>query len=217
MIIGLVGFIGSGKDTVADMLIGHGCVKDSFAAPLKDTICAVFGWPREMLEGSTAESREFRETPDMFWSRKLGIPNFTPRLALQLVGTDVMRDHFHQDIWLNSLEYRMRSYKNQPCVVISDARFRNELSLIHELGGKIIWVQRGGLPEWYETACDANKGNVISTKLMQTKYKDVHKSEWDWAGFKVDYVIKNEGTISDLEEKVMAVQKHFRTPALKVI
>jgi len=102
MIIGLVGFIGSGKDTVASRFISYGCIKDSFAAPLKDACAAIFGWPRALLEGDTVESREFRETPDMFWARKLGIDNFTPRLALQLVGTDVLRNHFHQDIWLSS-------------------------------------------------------------------------------------------------------------------
>jgi len=35
MIIGLVGLIGSGKDTVAQQFIKTGCVKDSFATPLK--------------------------------------------------------------------------------------------------------------------------------------------------------------------------------------
>src|SRR6056300_1741255 len=101
MIIGLIGSIGSGKDTVANMLLEGNAVKESFAAPLKDLLSTVFGWERHLLEGDTAESREFRETPDMFWSRKTGIPNFTPRLALQLVGTDVMREHFHKDVWLN--------------------------------------------------------------------------------------------------------------------
>ena len=35
MIIGLVGLIGSGKGTVANMFVERGCVEDSFAAPLK--------------------------------------------------------------------------------------------------------------------------------------------------------------------------------------
>ena len=36
MLIGITGFIGSGKDTVANMFVERGCVQDSFAAPLKD-------------------------------------------------------------------------------------------------------------------------------------------------------------------------------------
>jgi len=102
-IIGLVGLIGSGKGTVAELFSkAADCTTDSFAKPLKDLTASIFGWPRPLLEGDTSESRDFRETPDIFWSRKTGIPNFTPRLALQLIGTDVMRNHFHEDIWMDS-------------------------------------------------------------------------------------------------------------------
>ena len=217
-LIGLIGFIGSGKDTVAQKIIQHGATKDSFAAPLKDVVSAVFGWQRDLLEGDTIQSREFRETPDMFWSRKLGIPNFTPRLALQLVGTDVMRDHFHTDIWLSSLEYRLRCNKQaHGAVVISDARFRNELNLIKEMNGKVIWVQRGELPEWYDTAVKANQGNVVAKRIMETKYRDVHSSEWDWVGFDVDYVITNNGTLEDLYDQINKIQQELTLPKLTAI
>jgi hypothetical protein len=219
MIIGLVGFIGSGKDTVADLFIKtQYCTKDSFAAPLKDMCASIFGWPRAMLEGDTVQSRDFRDTPDMFWSRKTGIPNFTPRLALQLMGTDVLREHFHKDIWLNSLEYRIRAKtETHPCVVVSDARFQNELTLIKQLGGVVIWVQRGELPEWYNTAVEANAGNVLSQKIMNTKYRDVHRSEWDWAGFDVDYNIHNDGSLDDLHTAVQYVQQKIRGTTLKAV
>lgn len=217
-LVGLIGFIGSGKDTVASKLIQQGAVRDSFAAPLKDLVSAVFGWNRELLEGNTLESREFRETPDMFWSRKLGITNFTPRLALQLIGTDVMRDHFHSDIWLSSLEYRMRcKVTSNSTVVISDARFRNELSLIKEMGGQVIWVQRGELPEWYDTAVKANEGNVVAKRIMETRYRDVHTSEWDWVGFDVDHIILNNGTLEELHEQIDNVSHKIQTPKLKAI
>jgi len=218
MIIGLVGFIGSGKDTVAKKFVEHGCVQDSFAAPLKDICSSTFGWQRELLEGDTIESRDFRETPDMFWSRKLNIPNFTPRLALQLIGTDVMRNHFHQNIWLNSLEYRIRcSLNTSKCVVVSDARFQNELKLIHELNGKIIWVQRDTLPEWYDTAVSANAGNAVSRKIMETRYRDVHESEWNWAGYPIDYVINNVGTLEELYSQVEDIRTELFTAKLKAI
>lgn len=217
MIIGLVGFIGSGKDTVASRFISYGCVKDSFAAPLKDACAAIFGWRRELLEGDTVESREFRETPDMFWARKLGIDNFTPRLALQLVGTDVLRNHFHQDIWLSSLEYRFRIKNNDQNVVISDARFRNELELIKSLNGIIVWVQRGELPQWFDDAVKANEGNAIARKIMQTRWRDVHESEWNWAGFPVDYVINNNGSMEDLDRLVNDLQRNLFKTHLSVI
>ena len=220
MIIGLVGFIGSGKNTVASEFVSRGCTQDSFAAPLKDMCSNIFGWDRTLLEGDTTEGREFRETPDMFWTKKLGVPNFTPRLALQLMGTEVMRDHFNTDIWLNSLEYRLlKQHKADPCVVVSDARFRNELDLIKNMGRVIIWIQRGPLPEWFETAKTAHE-NVVSRKIMTTKYRDVHESEWNWAGYPADYIISNNGTFEDLQDQVANIRDwktgEFKT-ALKIV
>ena len=89
------------------MLVEQGCVQDSFAS-LKDLCASIFGWDRDPLVGDTVDSRDFRETPDLYWTRKLNIDNFTPRLALQLIGTEIMRTHFNQNIWLDSLEYRIR-------------------------------------------------------------------------------------------------------------
>lgn len=217
-IVGLIGFIGSGKDTVASQFIKYGCQKDSFAAPLKDLVSTVFGWDRALLEGDSLESRDFRETADIFWSRKLNIPHFTPRLALQLVGTDVMREHFDQNIWLNSLEYRIRTRsKSSTCTVVSDARFQNELNLIRNMGGIIIWVKRGPLPEWYQTAVDANAGNVIARRHMETKFRDVHRSEWDWVGVDADFEINNDSTLENLYAKIDDIRQQVLTPKLKAI
>lgn len=217
--IALIGFIGSGKDTVANILQDkYNATKDSFARPLKDVVSAIFGWPRELMEGDTLESREFRETPDVFWSRKLDIPNFTPRLALQLIGTDVLRDKFHEDIWLHSFEYRYRCTESaHSFTVLSDARFTNELDLIKRMGGSIIWVQRGEMPEWYDVAVKANSGNVIAKKIMNTKYRDVHRSEWNWAGFEVDYVIQNNDTIEELTNQIVSIHSEISKVKLKAI
>lgn len=205
-LIGICGFIGSGKDTVAKLFVEQGCVQDSFAAPLKDMCASIFGWQREMLEGDSMDSREFRETQDLYWTRKLGIDHFTPRLALQLLGTDIMRTHFSQDIWLNSLEYRIRRQRqDELCVVVSDARFKNELNLIKELGGVVIHVKRSELPEWYEVAVHANNGSVTAKHTMETKYRHIHASEWKWVGFEFDYEIENTGTLEDLEASVLKI------------
>ena len=98
MLIGFVGFIGGGKGSAADYLVTrHGYNKESFANSVKDSVGAVFGWDRQMLEGDTVQSRAWREQPDAFWSDKLGKP-FSPRMALQLMGTEAGRDVFHPDL-----------------------------------------------------------------------------------------------------------------------
>ena len=202
MIIGISGFIGSGKGTVGTILTEqYNFKKDSFAASLKDACASIFDWPRDMLEGETAESRKWREEVDEWWSAKLNIPNLTPRLELQLMGTDVMRNHFNESIWFLTIENRIRKNPNQD-VVISDVRFPNEIKFIQDVGGIMIRVNRGPNPVWYETAILANKGNSLAKNAMTTMYSDAHFSEWAWVGANFNYEINNESTFENLNSQV---------------
>lgn len=202
MIIGLLGLIGNGKGTVSDILVEkYHFKKDSFASVLKDTCSHIFCWPRDMLEGDTIESREWREKVDVWWSDKLGIENFTPRLGLQLIGTDVLREHFHKNLWLLSLERRLQNNKNND-IVISDVRFRNEVDLILKSGGKLILVERGTRPVWWDVAERANFGDSEALCEMQTTHSGIHNSEWDWIGAKYTTILRNDGTLDDLHAKI---------------
>ena len=205
MIVGISGFIGCGKSTVADQLTNeHGFRKDSFAASLKDACSVLFDWPRFMIEGDTKESREWREQPDPWWAEKLGIPNFSPRLALQLIGTDALRNHFNPGIWFMTLENRIRKNPKQH-VVISDVRFQNEIQFIKEQNGILININRGPVPIWYETARMANKGNSLAKEAMIKTYSSAHASEWSWIGAKFDYIINNDSTIEFLKTQIKEI------------
>jgi hypothetical protein len=195
MIIGVCGFIGSGKDTIADYLVNfHEFRRESFASTLKDAVASVFGWDRTMLEGRTKEAREWREQVDPWWADRLSMPTLTPRWVLQYWGTEVCRKAFHDDIWIASLENKLRNSKDH--VVISDCRFPNEISSIKNAGGKIVWVQRGELPDWYETAIDANRGSNVA--INELKMRKIHASETAWVGTEFDLILDNNGTIDDL-------------------
>jgi hypothetical protein len=195
MIIGVCGFIGSGKDTIADYLVNfHEFRRESFASTLKDAVSSVFGWDRTMLEGRTKEAREWREEVDQWWAERLAMPTLTPRWVLQYWGTEVCRRSFHDDIWIASLENKLRNSRDH--VVISDCRFPNEIKSIKDAGGKIIWVKRGELPEWYDLAIDANQGSNVS--INELKMKKIHASETAWVGTEFDYVIENNGSVQDL-------------------
>jgi hypothetical protein len=207
MIIGVCGLIGSGKDTIADYLVNfHEFRRESFANTLKDAVSAVFGWDRTMLEGRTKEAREWREQVDPWWAERLNMPNLTPRLMLQLWGTEVCRRGFHDDIWIASLENKLRTTKDN--VVISDCRFPNEIKSIKDAGGMIVRVKRGVNPHWYTIAESANRGDSKAKEWLTNE--GIHASEYSWAGTVFDAEVDNDGSIDALYTRVKSlVQDHL--------
>jgi hypothetical protein len=205
IIVGVCGFQGSGKDTVADYLVNvHGFRRISFAGTLKDAVSAIFGWDRELLEGRTKESRDWREKVDKWWANKLNMPHLTPRWVLQYWGTEVARKAFHDNIWIHSVEYKLVNISDN--VVISDVRFPNEIKSIKDAGGMIIRTHRGPDPEWYRAAEIVNKGPTknlswASNKSFLDNYK-IHVSETSWIGTDFDAILDNDGTIDDLYSQI---------------
>ena len=201
MIIGVCGFIGSGKDTIADYLVNiHQFRRESFANTLKDAVSQVFGWDRDMLEGRTRQSREWREQVDPWWAKRLNMPNLTPRWILQYWGTEVCRRAFHDDIWIAALENKLRNSNDD--IVISDCRFPNEIKSIKAAGGIVVRVVRGVEPDWYDAAVSANRGpnGNVSWALSRAKLErlKVHASESSWVGTKFNAVVDNNSTMDHL-------------------
>jgi hypothetical protein len=190
MIIGICGLIGSGKDTIADYLQNiHQFRRESFASTLKDAVSQVFGWPRDMLEGRTRKSREWREQVDPWWAERLDMPNLTPRYVLQVWGTEVARKGFHDNIWIASLENKLR--KTQDDIVVSDCRFPNEILAIKSAGGIVIRVHRGPEPSWYGVALAANQCPQPNASSKILTELGIHASETAWIGTQFDAVIDN--------------------------
>lgn len=189
MIIVCCGFSGSGKDQVAKRLINeHNFIKLSFASVLKDILSILFSWNRDMVEGTTKESRDWRESVDEWWSEKLNIPNFTPRWAMQNIGTDLFRNHFNTNIWILALEKKLETLKNAN-VVITDCRFENEYNFLKNITYsevKFFYIERCETPSWFYD------------KIVPS---DLHISEYEWVKCLLsnDYVtIPNYGTIDEL-------------------
>lgn len=205
-VIGLCGFIGSGKNTVGDILVNdYGYEKLSFAGTLKDITSILFSWDRNLLEGDTPDGREFREKKDEYWSNILGY-YVTPRNMLQKMGTEVMRNNVHNDIWVNSLKKKLLDNRNKK-FVITDVRFQNEIDFLRDksIGAKIIQIFRGTKPEWYDDAKSELSGKEKG--IMAEKWPNVHRSEWDWINSKLDYYLINETTLDELKVNVELMLK----------
>lgn len=204
-VIGICGLIGSGKGTVADILVqNYGYEKISFADKLKDGVSAVFGWDRDLLEGDTDRSRLWREKPDEYWTTETG-REITPRLVLQLFGTDCMRNGFFNGIWVSLVKQQILDNPESK-FVIPDVRFPNEMHVITNLGGEVWQVRRGEQPLWWATAINVNESKGDSpNNSMSVVFPEVHASEWKWVAHddKFDVIIENNNTLQELEKLVL--------------
>lgn len=206
----LSGFIGCGKDTVANLIKSKYEVNESFsddfrgnmsqkvevlsfASILKDIVSIVFGWDRSLLEGDTTESRQWRDVVDEWWSTRLNIPNLTPRCILQNWGTNVLRNQFHPDIWIAALENKIRHLKSE-IIIIKDCRFPNELQALKRISDNVvnIWIRRPPIPLWVERYL--KDGEIPPS---------IHSSEYEWLNNKFDHIIENDGTLENLKNRVL--------------
>jgi hypothetical protein len=149
-----------------------------------------------MLEGKTPEARAKREEIDPWWAARLNMPKLSPRWVLQYFGTDVLRNHFHNDIWIASLEHKLSTMSEDSRIVISDARFTNELELLSSAGATSLCVKRGPDPDWWHLT-QSNEGRA----LLEVR-SNVHPSEYDWANFNFSQTIRNDATLEDLQTTV---------------
>lgn len=197
MIIGICGLIGSGKGSVADILVeNHNFKKLSFADKLKDGVSAVFGWDRDMLEGDTDRSRIWREKADEFWTSETG-DTVSPRLVLQLFGTDCMRQGFFDGIWVSLVKQKILESPDTNWV-IPDVRFPNEIKMIQGVNGSVWQIRRGELPTWF---LDKRDKSIEPT--------DVHASEWAWIDkdSAFEQIIQNDQSLDELQQIVEKIIK----------
>ena len=212
------GFAGSGKGYVYETLVQHTTgtktrvVKLAFSDLLKDVVALLFGWDRELLAGTTAVSRAWREQVDPYWDDRLhsfwGQP-ITPRYVLQRFGTEVVRQTVHADFWVLALERRLQTLIQQAgqfdetYIVIDDCRFLNEAQMVLQYDRtRLIFLMRS-LPVWVQTVVylmfptipcsvvsrEAREwfvGNLQQCPAQWQQYareSGVHQSEWDWFSF----------------------------------
>lgn len=146
--VGILGLIGSGKDTFATMLQKHltGFTIDRYAAPLKDLTAEIYNCTLEQLE-----DREFKEQPkqvsrdvmieavfywltvilrfteeeldrasELFFEHFGSAKAISPREFMYTFGTDVVRA-VKPNAWVQHLQGKEGN------LIVPDVRFENEL------------------------------------------------------------------------------------------
>lgn len=194
-----------------------------WADKLKDIVCILLNCTREQLE-----DQEFKNTVlgEEWWIVKSGgtpakayldvkgktynalsdnLIKLTPRLMLQLFGTECGREIIHPNIWVNATmgDYKAQNHNEEmqgmspsysifPNWIITDMRFPNELEAVQKRSGITIRVNR-------------------TEEINTDDFKVEHESETllddykDW-----DYIIQNDGTIEDLIVKIREILTNIK-------
>lgn len=211
-LVGISGFAGSGKDTIANYLVErYSYQKTSLADPIKRACREIFGFSDDTLWGPS-HMREALDTrypfsgrspADGFQMHEIALSEYewwidprsgqkypkylSARICLQTLGTEFGR-RLDSDLWIKScLRYIGDSGTSR--WAIPDVRFRNEMDHIRSAGGVLIRVCREG-------------------------QRSLHQSEQEMADIPdthFDFVIQNFGSLSSLHEKVDSVMSAIYT------
>ena len=163
MIIGITGKKKSGKDSFFKALSACVSVQQfAFGDDLKAEFAVACGCTLDYLN---AHKDEFRT-------------------MLQWWGTDLRRDVFGKDYWVEKMAARIDQCK--ALTVITDVRFLNEAEFVKSRGGIMIRIIGG-----------------------QSEEGDDHQSETEMDQIEVDHLIFNTGTLDDLGAEAQSFLKNF--------
>ncbi len=262
-LIGISGKIGSGKDTVGNIithLVSPGYCDENgelyddfhmfpnrhspweikkFAGKVKDIVCILTGCNLVQLEDSDFKNSKLsdewirygyadgfkhihedgvkttvminKQCSKEVYEYEKGVnwqtaykSHITYRELMQYIGTDLFRNKFHEDTWINATmnDYRPLGiskehwnktkslYKNDmgyPNWIITDVRFPNEFKAIKDRGGLVIRVNRNS---WFKDEQEKflkERGSITS-----------HQSETALDNYAFDYTINNDSSIEEL-------------------
>ncbi len=135
MLLGLAGGIGAGKDTafarIRSIYSDHEVIQISFAAKLKNSAAVLFDLDASFWELSKRDSGikvTISDEEGTFYS------SMTVREMLQRYGTEAHRDIFGDNFWVDAALPPDYDHTGK-IVVVTDARFGNELQRVIDLGG----------------------------------------------------------------------------------
>lgn len=221
-----------------------------WADKLKDMVCILLSCTREQLEDRVFKETELGEEWWYWKSNVEALDNIqvllntrhpyighkhinikathyqliklTPRLLLQLMGTECGRQIIHPNIWVNAtmVDYKPNgtpynslgdlyddlkhcpSQTKNPDWIITDTRFPNEADAVKQRGGINIRLIRN----LKKCTCsnDLEYSNC-NKNCERHRIETEHVSETALDFYKFDYVVDNNGTIEDLIIKVKEI------------
>jgi hypothetical protein len=204
MLISVSGLKGSGKDSVAAILVKkHSFQRVAMADILKEVVANVTGLPLyyfhdvKLKDAGLQSPLIFDEhlaanlafelnalgidvVPSKFES-KLGVNLETPRDALIYIGTACCRNLVSEDIWLDLAMNKIKKMEGN--IIVTDARFKNERQALKKLGAKLMYVDRPSVTNVF----DAATADITETDQLSESY---------------DIYVINDSTLNRLENDI---------------
>jgi hypothetical protein len=173
-----------GKSTACRMLEqSYGCVRLSFAAPLKDMLGT-------MLEHCLLSDDEIERYSAEAKEQEIPLLHKSYRYLARTLGTEWGREVVGYNIWVDIMENKIKTYAHWPGgVCIDDIRFQNELEMLQRNNFEIIQVVRS---------------------VNRDPSQDQHPSDTALRGFTgFDHVIHNNGSLQDLRNKLKLIIEDY--------
>jgi ABC-type dipeptide/oligopeptide/nickel transport system ATPase subunit len=120
------------------------------------------------------------------------------RKLLQWIGTEWGRDSISPDLWLSIWReevLRLQHLNPDALIVCDDVRFDNEAMALRGLGGKII--------------------RIVADRAQERTMAGIanHASEAGISAHYIDYLVENNGTVSDLNASLTYLYQRHLVPA----
>jgi hypothetical protein len=185
LLIGLGGLKTAGKDEVARSLArSRGFARIGMSDPLHQAMLTLDAWvdvPKNDIYGkhSGHHVRYTALTGSLGYEKAKTIPEY--RRLLQVFGSEVGRDLLGSDLWVRVAKRTIgRHFAMGESVAVTGIRFPNEVEMIHDLGGHLVWVDRPSLAR-----------------------TDVHQSETNVGPDDFDFVLVNDSTLGELDTRAL--------------
>lgn len=188
MIIGIDGFAGAGKDTIADIFVKNGFTKLSFADALRESAVYSTGLTLDTFIDRNIKDKAFDQkyilTEDMLTkfctylnyqskidevvSKFINTEMDSPRHLLQFIATEIGRETLSLSLWIDKYDEKRAGLGH---IVTPDCRFDNERRHIKSTYRGLVWL----------------------VKRVGTEPVGKHISELDkWSDGEYDVVVQND-------------------------
>ena len=184
MLIGIVGLERTGKDTVANYLVkNHNFLKYNLAHPIKQIGKIMFNWDINEMETNKKDEIDINTgivPRDFYKWFGTQICQFEIYKKFPELKEKIPERHMWSHIMKNYVLEKRNKNKNAN-IIIPDIRFLHEVSVIKELGGKLIYLDR-----------------IQNPNFDNYDLKEIMKKENNY----IDYTLENRETIELLYKSI---------------